>query len=59
MDRQVVKSDKASGIVSDANLYAIETLGDKAYPLELLQRIINVSLQTIQIIDELPPLEID
>ena len=32
MDRQRVRTDKASGIVSDANRYAIETVGDPRYP---------------------------
>ena len=59
MDRQVVKIDKVSGIVSDANLYATETVGNAAYPLELLQRIISVSLQTLDIVDNLPKLEVD
>lgn len=59
MDRQVVKTDKVSGIVSDANRYAIETVGNEAYPLELLQRIIRVSMQTLNIVKELPRLEAD
>ena len=59
MDRQVVKVDKASSIVSDANCYAIETVGNAAYPLELLQRVISVSLQTLKIVRDLPRLELD
>ena len=43
MVRQCVKTDKASGIVSDANRYAIETVGDPRYPLDLLLRVITVS----------------
>lgn len=35
MERQAVKVDKASGIVNDANRYAIETVGDARYPLIL------------------------
>ncbi|KAA0681855.1 type ISP restriction/modification enzyme [Roseomonas genomospecies 6] len=56
MERQCVKTDKASGIVNDANLYAIETVGDPAYPLKLLQRVITVSLETMKIVRSLPPL---
>jgi predicted helicase len=56
MERQCVKTDKASGIVNDANCYAIETAGDPAYPLRLFQRVITVSLETIQIVKALPPL---
>jgi len=56
MERQCVKTDKASGIVNDANRYAIETVGDPAYPLKLFQRVITVSLETMRIVKSLPPL---
>ncbi|MFT3974900.1 MAG: DEAD/DEAH box helicase family protein [Amaricoccus sp.] len=56
MERQCVKKDKASGIVNDANRYAIETAGDPAYPLRLFQRVITVSLETMKIVRSLPPL---
>lgn len=59
MERQGVKTDKASGIVNDANLYATETVGDAAYPLKLLQRVITVSLETMKIVNNLPTLEIE
>lgn len=59
MERQVVKTDKASGIVNDANDYANETVGDPRYPLELFQRVITVSLETMRIVNGLPGLEID
>ena len=59
IERQCVKPDKASGIVNDANLYATETVGNAKYPLELLQRVITVSLETMKIINALPPLDID
>jgi predicted helicase len=58
MERQCVKTDKASGIVNDANRYAIETVGDSAYPLKLFQRVITVSLETMRIVKALPPLDI-
>lgn len=58
MERQVVKTDKASGIVNDANRYAVETVGDPAYPLKLFQRVITVSLETMRIVRGLPKLEI-
>lgn len=58
MERQCVKTDKASGIVNDANRYAIETVGNPAYPLELFQRIITVSLDTMRIVRSLPPLDL-
>lgn len=58
MERQAVTTDKKSGIVNDANCYAIETVGDPAYPLRLFQRVITVSLETMKIVKELPPLDI-
>ena len=59
MERQCVKTDKASGIVSDANRYAIETVGDPRYPLDLLLRVITVSLETTKIVRALPELAIE
>lgn len=56
MERQCVKTDKASGIVNDANRYATETVGDPAYPLLLFQRVITVSLETMKIKRGLPAL---
>ncbi|GAA4667804.1 hypothetical protein GCM10023262_16360 [Bartonella pachyuromydis] len=57
MGRQCVKTDKKSGIVNDANRYAVETVGNPAYPLELFQRVITVSLETMKIVKNLPKLE--
>lgn len=56
MERQCIKTDKASGIVNDANRYAVETVGDPAYPLRLFQRVITVSLETMKIVKNLPRL---
>ncbi len=58
MERQVVKTDKASGLVNDANRYAVETVGNPAYPLELFQRVITVSLETMKTVRSLPKLEV-
>ncbi|UNE53842.1 DEAD/DEAH box helicase [Bartonella machadoae] len=58
MGRQCVKTDKKSGIVNDANRYALETIGNPAYPLELFQRVITVSLETMKIVKNLPNLEL-
>ncbi len=57
MDRQVVKTDQASQIVNDANDFACETMNNPKYPLELLQKVITVSLETQKIIKSLPKLE--
>lgn len=59
MERQCVKTDKTSGIVNDANDYANETMNNPAYPLELFQRVITVSLETMKIVKLLPKLDID
>lgn len=58
MERQAVRVDKASGIVNDANDWAIETMGNPRYPLELFQRVVTVSLGTMKIVNSLPPLDI-
>lgn len=57
VERQCVKTDKASGIVNDANDWAIETMRNPKYPLELLQRVITVSLETLKIVRSLPKLD--
>lgn len=59
MERQAVTTDKDSGIVKDANLWATETMGDPRYPLSLLLRVITVSLETQAIVAGLPPLVIE
>ncbi len=58
MERQSVKTDKASGIVNDANDWAIETMDNPKYPLELFQRVVTVSLETQKIVAALPKLDI-
>lgn len=58
VERQCVKSDKDSGIVNDANDWAIETMKNPRYPLELFQRVITVSLETMKIVRSLPGLDI-
>ena len=58
MERQSVKTDKDSGIVNDANDWAIETMGNPKYPLELFQRVVTVSLETQKIVAALPKLDI-
>ena len=59
MERQCVKTDKKSNITNDANDYANEVMNNPAYPLELFQRIITVSIETMKIVRNLPKLEID
>ncbi len=57
-ERQCVKTDKDSGIVNDANDWAVETMGNPRYPLELFQRVITVSLETMKIVKSLPKLDV-
>lgn len=59
VERQCVKTDKASGIVNDANDWAIETMHNPKYPLELLLRVVTVSVNTLEIVRNLPVLDIE
>lgn len=58
MERQAVTTHKDSQITNDANDWAIETMGNAAYPLELFLRVITVSLETVRIVKALPSLDI-
>lgn len=58
MERQAVTTHKDSGIVNDANDWAIDTMHNPRYPLELFQRVITVSLETMKIVKSLPKLDI-
>ncbi|WP_282354618.1 type ISP restriction/modification enzyme [Pseudomonas sp. PS01303] len=58
MERHAVRTEKASGIVNDANHWAVETMGNPKYPLELFQRVVSVSLETQDIVSGLPALDI-
>jgi predicted helicase len=58
MERQGVSTHKNSGIVNDANDWAMETMHNARYPLELFQRVITVSLETLKIVNNLPKLDI-
>lgn len=58
MERQAVTTHKESGILNDANDWAIETMGNPKYALELFQRVITVSLETMKIVNSLPKLDI-
>ncbi|MGW3890453.1 DEAD/DEAH box helicase [Micromonospora chokoriensis] len=57
IDRYRVKTDTASGIVNDPNDWSRE-VGDPRYIIDLLGRIVTVSLETMQVVDNLPALEI-
>lgn len=55
MDQYRIKTDKKSGITDDPNDYS----DDPKYIFNLLLRIINVSVQTVDLINQLPALEIE
>ncbi|MBS2936579.1 DEAD/DEAH box helicase [Nocardioides sp. J2M5] len=57
IDRYQVKTDKASGIVNDPNDWSRE-VSDPRYIIDLLARIVTVSLETMKIVDNLPALAI-
>lgn len=59
MERQSVKTDKASGITNDANDWAKQTMNNAKYPLELLLRVITVSIETVNIVNNLPSLVLE
>ena len=58
MERYQVKTDKKSGIKNDPNDWA-EEVGNPRYILDLLLSIINVSVQTVEIVESLPKLEFE
>lgn len=55
IDRYQVKTDKASGIENDPNNWAVEH-NDRWYIVELVARIVRVSVETMRIVDSLPAL---
>lgn len=56
MERYAVTTDKDSGIVNDPNDWCTEQ-GDPRYIIDLVKRIIRVSMETMDIIKSLPALE--
>jgi predicted helicase len=58
MDRYQVSVDKKSGIKNDANDWSRE-VENPSYILDLILSIINVSVQTVDIVESLPKLEFD
>ncbi|MGL5827172.1 MAG: DEAD/DEAH box helicase, partial [Nocardioides sp.] len=57
IDRYYIKTDKPSGIVNNPNDWSRE-VGDPRYILDLLARIVTVSLETMAVVDALPSLTI-
>ncbi|MEJ8280478.1 DEAD/DEAH box helicase [Pseudonocardia spirodelae] len=58
IDRYQVRPDKASsGIINDPNDWSRE-VDHPRYILELIARVVSVSVSTVRIVDSLPPLDI-
>lgn len=57
MDRYRVTTDSKSGITNDPNDWSRE-VGDPRYILDLVARIVTVSVETMKIVDALPELDI-
>jgi predicted helicase len=55
IERYQVKTDKASGIVNDPNDWSREH-GEPRYILDLIGRVVAVSLETVRVVDSLPGL---
>ena len=53
MERYGVSTHKDSQIVNDANAWGLETANNPRYPLELLLRVITVSLETVKVVNGL------
>lgn len=57
LERYQVKTDKASQITNDPNAWG-EEHGDPRYIIDLVKRITTVSVETVRIVNSLPPMEI-
>lgn len=57
LDRYQVKADKASGIKYDPNDWSRE-VGNPCYIIDLVARITTVSVETMRVVNALPPLAI-
>jgi predicted helicase len=58
IDRYYVKTDAASGIVNDPNQWGLER-GQPRYIVDLIKRVVAVSIRTVEIVEGLPHLSFD
>jgi predicted helicase len=58
MERYAITTHKESGIKNDPNDWATE-VGNPRYILDLLLSIINVSMQTVEIVEGLPEVKFE
>ena len=56
MDRYQVTNNKDSGIVNDPNKW-LEECGDERYIVDLILKVVTVSMETQKIVATLPKLE--
>jgi len=54
IEQYQVKTDKRSGIVSDPNQYS----DDEKYIVDLVRRVTTVSVETVRLVGELPPVSV-
>ena len=55
MDQYRVKTDRTSGITNDPNDWVRES-GNPRYIIDLLESVVTVSIETMKIVDSLPPI---
>lgn len=55
--RYRITTDKASKIVNDPNAWG-EEHGNPRYIIDLIKRITTVSVETVKIVESLPPMEV-
>lgn len=61
VERQCFKVDdgkNGSGLVSDANQWAVETVCNPRYALDLLMRVVRVGFETVRVVKKLPALNL-
>ena len=59
MERQSITTHKDSGIVNNPNDWASETMNNPKHPLELLLKVITISIESVKIIKALPSLSLE
>ena len=58
VDRRRITEYSDSNLINDCNSWSIETMNNPKYSLELIQRMITVSIETMKIVKALPKLDI-
>jgi predicted helicase len=56
MERYAVTTHKDSGIVNDPNVWCVE-MGNERYIVDLVKRIVRISVESVKIIEGLPVVE--